>query len=93
MAEIQVISNVFGWVGMLLLLVSYFLLSCRRIRPESRSYQLMNLFGALGILFNTYVNRAWPAAFLQFAWALISVYSLVRINLSKSRKKHKKINN
>ncbi len=87
MAEIQVISNVFGWAGMLLLLASYFLVSCRRIKPESRSYQLMNLFGALGLLFNTYVNRAWPAAFLQFAWALISVYSLIRINLNKKRKK------
>jgi hypothetical protein len=71
-----------GWMGTALVLIAYILVSSGRLTAKSRLYQLINLFGAVGIGMNVFQQKAWPAFALQIAWGTIAL-----ISLTKSRTK------
>lgn len=73
----EIFSQSIGWVGTFLVLSAYFLISYNKIKSSSTIYQLMNLFGAIGIGFNVFYQSAWPAFTLQVVWGLIAVFSFL----------------
>jgi hypothetical protein len=75
---VDITIAIIGWVGTVLLLAAYALLTARRVRASDASYQLMNLVGGLALLANTAYNLAWPSAALNLAWFGIGVTGLVR---------------
>ncbi|MGX5682069.1 CBU_0592 family membrane protein [Schumannella luteola] len=74
----DVVFEVVGWVGTVLLIGAYFLLSVGRI-PNGRTYQLFNLFGAIGLLINGAVHGAWPSVILNVVWSGIGVFALIQL--------------
>ncbi len=74
----EIFSQIVGWVGTLLVVLAYFLVSNNKISAESKKYQLMNLFGAIGIGFNVFYQQAWPAFTLQIIWAIIAIFSIIK---------------
>jgi cell division protein FtsW (lipid II flippase) len=76
----EIFSETVGWVGAFLVVLAFFLVSTKRIKATSRRYELLNLFGAIGVGVNVFYQQSWPALVLQIIWALIAVYSLVKIN-------------
>ena len=83
MAEIYI--EVIGWVGTVLILSAYFLLTLRKLSRESKLYHLMNLVGGLSIVINSVVNQAYPPAALNIAWSLIALYGIVKgVHMFKS---------
>lgn len=74
------IISVIGWTGTFLILIAYYLISNEKVDNRSRSYQWMNLFGALGVAVNAYANSAWPVFGLEVAWALIAVKALAKLS-------------
>ncbi|MGA2910519.1 MAG: hypothetical protein ABSE04_01820 [Candidatus Microgenomates bacterium] len=70
--------EVVGWIGTALILAAYLLVSIKKIGPTSKTYQSLNLFGAIGVGVNSLVHRALPSVGINFAWMLIAIYALVR---------------
>jgi hypothetical protein len=68
--------EIIGWVGAVLILGAYALLSAGRIRSESRTYHVMNILGAAGFVVNSGWNGAFPSAAMNFVWIFIGVYGL-----------------
>jgi hypothetical protein len=68
--------DVIGWTGTLLVLLAYLLITGRKLGGDSTVYQIMNLFGAIGLIINGYVNGAYPSVGLNVAWSLIALYGL-----------------
>lgn len=68
--------DVVGWVGAALILIAYFLVSTKKISPVSKGFQLLNLFGAIGIVINSLHYKAFPSAGLNIAWTVIAIYGL-----------------
>lgn len=68
--------EVVGWVGAALILGAYALLSAGKLRAESLTYQLMNIFGAAGFMVNSGWNGALPSAALNLIWMGIGIYAL-----------------
>lgn len=66
-----------GWLGMILILLAYYLVSAKKTSGDAQNYQLLNLFGAIGIVINTYSKQAWPAMTLNIVWALIALKTLM----------------
>lgn len=67
-----------GILGTLMVLVAFFLLQSRRLHGNGIAYQLLNLFGAGGVLVSLW-DRFNPSVFvLELAWAGISLYGIVR---------------
>lgn len=81
------IHNILGWIGMILILIAYYMVSTNKVSGDSRSYQLLNLFGALGILANTFVQKAWPVATLNVIWAVIAIEALLTAKI-RAKDKH-----
>ncbi len=79
----EIFSQIIGWIGTFLIVLAYFLVSNNKISAKSKSYQLFNLFGAIGVGFNVFYQHAWPALVLQIVWAIIAIVSIIKITRKK----------
>lgn len=71
--------DIVGWVGAVLVLGAYGLVSTKRLDGDSVVYQLMNVAGAVGMLINTYVRGALPSAAVNLIWIGIGFYVLFKV--------------
>jgi hypothetical protein len=71
--------DIIGWGGATLILAAYFLVSTKKLQPTSKEFQLLNLFGAIGIVVNSLHYRAFPSVGLNAVWILIALYVLVKV--------------
>ena len=71
--------EVAGWIGAVLILAGYGLLSAGKLDAKSPAYQWLNVVGALGFIANSSWNGAWPSAALNVIWVGIGVVALAKI--------------
>lgn len=81
------ISDTVGIVGVVLLLLVYFLLSTNRISSKQMAYQMFNLAGASCILFSLLFHFNLASILLEIAWISISATGIYKIRAA--RFKHK----
>jgi hypothetical protein len=67
-----------GWIGAIMILAAYGLLSSGRLDGRSTMYQLLNLVGSVGVVINSGWNHAIPSAALNVVWMGIGVVALIR---------------
>ena len=67
-----------GLVGTLMVLAAYFLLQAGRLHGNGMLYQLLNLFGAAGVLASLYGKFNVSVLLLMTVWIVITVYGLMR---------------
>ncbi len=65
-----------GWLGALLILGSYILVSAGRLTGQSPAYQWMNVAGALGFVINSGWHGAIPSTALNVVWCLVGIGTL-----------------
>jgi cell shape-determining protein MreD len=68
-----------GWIGALLILLGYLLVTMGRLTGKSAAFQWMNLIGAAGFTINGWWHRAIPSAALNVIWMMIAAVALGRI--------------
>ena len=77
----------YDWIGLagtLMVLVGFFLLQAGRLAGNGIVYQLLNLFGAAGVLGSLF-GTFNPAVFvLELTWVAISAYGILRSFRSRS---------
>ena len=76
---LALLMEVVGWIGAVLILAGYALLTAGKVTAKSPSYQWMNVVGAAGFIANSSWNGAWPSAILNVIWVGIGVFALLRI--------------
>ena len=79
MTMLEFAIEAIGWIGALLILVAYALLSAGKLTAQDRSYQWMNVLGAAGFIVNSGWNGAWPSAALNVIWMGIGGFALWRM--------------
>jgi paired small multidrug resistance pump len=68
-----------GYIGVLLVLLAFFLLQAHKLRGNGLVYQLMNVFGALGVMLSLLFGHFnMPAFVMETAWLLISIFGIGR---------------
>lgn len=77
--HIDLIVEIVGWVGALLILGGYALLTAGKLTAKSAAYQWMNVFGAAGFIVNSWANGALPSAALNVVWMGIGATALWQI--------------
>lgn len=75
--DTTVFIDVLGWIGALLVIIAYFMVSTRRVAGDALSYQLLNLSGGLLLIANTAFYGAYPSSVVNLVWVGIAVYALV----------------
>ena len=68
-----------GWLGAVLILAAYGLLTAGRLTADSPVYQAANVVGALGFIANGWWHKALPSTVLNVIWAGIGLTALWRM--------------
>lgn len=71
----------YDWVGIagtMMILGSFLLLQMGRLAGTRLTYQLLNLFGAAGVLVSLLGKFNLAVFLLELAWMLISAYGILR---------------
>ena len=67
-----------GWIGMICLLISYYLISKGKVKGRSKVYHGLNLVGSVGLTIDAFSGGVWSIVVLNIIWAIIAVKSLLR---------------
>lgn len=67
-----------GWIGMIVVLTTYYFVTIGRWGPRTRIDEAMNIVGSFLIGANVYHYGAWPAFTLNVAWGTIALWNLSR---------------
>jgi len=81
-------SELVGLLGVLLILIVYFLLQIEYITAYSISYSLYNAIGALMIIYSLIYKWNLASFAMEGAWFLLSMYGVYKAWALRSR--HKK---
>ncbi len=74
----QKLIEVAGWLGLAFILLAYALVSFERIESASMVFQIMNAFGAIGIIISSLSKKDYQPAVLNFIWLFIALIALIR---------------
>ena len=77
--EWQWLIDPLGWIGSIILVSAYFMVSYDRLSASSLLYQWMNLLGSILLLINTAFYGAFPSSFVNVVWGIIAIAALYRI--------------
>lgn len=64
---------------MIIILIAYALSSFQIMGTDNIWYQLMNIFGSLGIILVSYLRRNYQPMVLNIIWIIIASISLIKI--------------
>jgi hypothetical protein len=72
------IFDILGWIGMVLVLLAYVLLSTSKIE-NGKLYQVLNLIAAILMAIGLFPTKAWFSFTLQVVWGLVAIFSIVKL--------------
>lgn len=73
-----IIATIAGWIGIGLMLLAYFLLVKKKVKSNSKNYNMMNFVGGIGVLMNSTYNHAWPIAVLNVFWIGVAIMAMIK---------------
>jgi hypothetical protein len=77
--------DILGWIGSILLIAAYWMVSRGRIDPKSTIYHGLNIVASLFLTVNTIYYGALPSATVNAIWIFIGLYYIGQ--LYRQRKK------
>lgn len=74
--ELHMFYAILGWSSAYFFCSSYFLFSAKRI--SSRAYLCINVYAALALLPQLWLNANYPVFTLEIAWATVSLIGIIK---------------
>ena len=74
--------DLIGWLGMILVLLAYVLLSTNKIK-NGVMYQVLNLLAGLCMAIGLFPKNAWFSFTLQIIWSIVAIISIINIKMKK----------
>ncbi len=82
--------DIVGWVGMILVLLAYILLSTNKLK-NGVTYQIMNLLAAVLMAIGLYPKNAWFSFVLQVVWGIVAIIAILKMQKKPQKtSSHKK---
>lgn len=75
------IYTILGWVGSIAYLLGYLLLTMKKLKPDSKTYHVLNVAGAVGLTINAIFLQDFPNIAVNVAWgviAVVAIWSIIR---------------
>jgi len=72
----ELIIDTIGWLGAVLVLYAYFMVSTKKLAGDSLHFQAANISGAFCLIINTYYHHAYPSAVVNVIWIGIALFAL-----------------
>ena len=80
----KLLITILGWIGSVLYLVAYALVSLKKVEGDSALYQGMNIIAGLLLVIYTIYLGAYATTALNVVWAAIGIFTLGRKWLTRS---------
>lgn len=74
------LADTINTIGVSLILLSFLLLSFKKVSSVSRIYNSLNFIGAGLACYGSFLIQAIPFIFLEGIWALVALYGLMKKN-------------
>lgn len=71
-------ADIIGSIGVLILLLAYFLSITNRLEAESKPYLILNIIGAGLAGFSSYLINYYPFVVLEIIWVGVSLFTLLK---------------
>ena len=71
-----------GYAGLILLLVSYYMLIIGHMKVVDTSYIMLNVVGALFIVLTLYLGGSVPVNYLLVVWLLLSLFGYYKHHIA-----------
>ena len=79
----DVLVEIMGWIGSVLIVGSYALNITGRLEATHKLYVLANILGGLFFVVNTYFHQAYPSMFVNIVWVIIAIVMLNKKDKNK----------
>ncbi len=79
MTDYTLLVDILGWIGVALYVTAYYMVSAGRVSGRARSYQYLNLAGAVGVALNAFYYGAFPSAVVNVIWFAIALATLANV--------------
>ncbi len=79
----DLLADIIGMAGTSLVVGAFFLLQLNKVSPKGLAYNLMNLTGALFLLFSLCINFNLASFVIEVFWIAASVIGLVQYRRSR----------
>ena len=76
--------DICGWIGMVLVLIAYALLSTNKIK-NGKVYQFLNLIAAVFMAVGLFPKNAWFSFALQVVWGIIAMFSIIKMTIDENK--------
>jgi len=80
MSNIEKYFELIGWLGFVLIVSAYLLVTIKLVEVNSATYHLLNLVGALCMVVNARHKGARPLLWLNIVWALVAILGLLQLD-------------
>lgn len=80
----QYIPDIIGLIGVTCVILSFFLLQAEKVRHDSWGYLLLNLFGALMLLYSLVYNWNLASVVIEAMWLTITTYGIIKYKMLKN---------
>ncbi|MGH3097939.1 MAG: CBU_0592 family membrane protein [Streptosporangiales bacterium] len=74
-----------GWLGGIAVAVAYVLVATKRISPDARTFQLLNIVGGILLTATTVYRHALPNTVINIVWIVFGVYALLAARQRRRR--------
>ncbi len=68
--------DITGWLGALVMLSAYVLLTVGKLKSQSPLYHWLNIVSGAGLMANSSWNGAYPSVFINAVWLAIGFYGV-----------------
>src|SRR3569833_66796 len=72
----KVLVEVVGWVGAIMKLSAYVLLTLGRLKSQSPVYHWLNIVSGAGLIVNCGFNGAYPSVCIFVVWLIIGLFGV-----------------
>ncbi len=73
------LHNIIGLIGVMLVLLAFFLLQVGRLPAKKPLYSWLNLVGAIAIIYSLFFDFNLPSFLMEASWLSISIVGLWRL--------------
>ncbi|TCD27794.1 hypothetical protein EZ456_07550 [Pedobacter psychrodurus] len=80
--------NIIGWLGAILYIIAYFLLTIHAISSSSFAYHFLNVLGAIGLTINACYLKDSPNIIVNLVWLLIAISAISNLYRNRPEQKH-----
>ena len=77
------IFQIIGFIGMLFIVYSYFLLQAHKVIHSSLKFQILNLIGAILLIISLLVHFNLGSFMIEVFWIIITIYGIIKNRVKK----------